>query len=237
MRNKVSSLLTSLFLATLVCFTPMLAHAQCGSCPIGPQGPMGPQGNPGPQGPQGPQGIIGPQGSRGPAGPMGPAGPTGPAALFCGILTFTNPYSLVNQKVWPDANVKLELPGPTTPDIDVSNAGTTGEIILNTEGTYAIIFSVTGKLAEKCDNTPWSFGIYVDGVLQAGSVKAAVTQHKGDFETITGHVFVQVKAGQVITLRNVSESVVSLLADVSGGFVPNTSAAVDIFLLTSGTSF
>lgn len=114
----------------------------------------------------------------------------------------------------------------------------TGEIVLNTEGTYFIIYSATGKIDKECEYTydNWSIGIYLDGILQAGSVKAASTRHN-DFETITGHVIVAVKPGQIVTLRNVSDSPLHILGDVSGSSTPNTSAAVDLFLLTSGTTF
>lgn len=226
-----------------VSITPASVQAQCdtpscGSCAPGPQGPMGPQGTPGPQGPQGGQGTMGPQGPRGPMGPQGTPGVPGPAAAFCGILTFTNPYSLQGQCIFPCGNVKFEEAGFTTADIDTSNAGTTGEIVFKTEGTYCFVFTATGKLKEKKGGyDTWSFGLYIDGVLQPGTVIAAVTREHKDFESISGHLIAPVKAGQVLTMRNVSDDAVLLLNNVSGNHsIYNTSASLDAFLLTSGTS-
>ncbi|MDP1880534.1 MAG: collagen-like protein [Parachlamydiaceae bacterium] len=242
MRKTWKNLFTGVFVIAMVCSysTSLMADcshqgsSSCGTCPPGPQGPIGPQGAPGPQGPQGAQGSIGPQGPRGPAGCMGPQGP---AALFCGILTFTNPYSLLEQCIFPGSAIKFEKSGLTTSDIDTCNAAITGEIIFETEGTYVIAFTVTGRIKEDCIDGNWSVGIYIDNVLQAGTVVAAVTRHSKDFESISGHLIAVVKVGQSITLRNTSSNTISLLNNVSGGSRPNSSASLEAFLLTSGTTF
>jgi len=123
--NKVMNHLFFSFALTMA--SPLFAEcgscgSGCGHCPQGVQGPNGPQGPAGPLGPQGPQGIQGLQGPRGPKGHDGPMGETGPAAEFCGILTFSNPYSLVNQCVQPGHSILLEVNNIFTPDIDTSNA-------------------------------------------------------------------------------------------------------------------
>lgn len=232
MKNMKNVLASIFFSLILISNAPASLHAQCASCPQGVQGPQGAQGTPGPVGPQGPQGV---QGAQGPRGVPGPKGDTGPAALFCGIQSFCNPYSLEEQIV-PSLNaMKLEITDVTTPDIDVSLAPTTGEIIINTEGMYAILYSATGKLNEYCDFGAWSIGIAIDGVLQTGSVKAALTNSKHDFDTVTGHIFLPLKVGQKLTLMNSTNLSIQILSNVSGGPTPNTSAAVDLFLLTGGS--
>lgn len=231
MKNMKHVFAGIIFSWILISSAPVSLNAQCGNCPQGVQGPQGAQGAPGCMGPQGPQGT---QGAQGPRGVAGPKGDVGPAALFCGILTYSNPYSLLEQCV-PSLNaIKLEVTDINTPDIDVSNAGTTGEIIINTEGTYVILYSATGKLHEYCDVGNWSIALYIDGVLQPGSVKASLTNSHKDFDTVTGHLIASLKVGQKLTLVNSTNLSVQLLSNVSGGSMANTSAALDLFLLTSG---
>lgn len=223
---------------SLALITASSGFAECGNCPPGSQGPQGPQGVEGQQGPQGAQGAQGPQGPRGPMGPQGATGAdgaVGPAAPFCGILTFTDPYSLVNQTIPSLAPILLEQNALSTPDIDVTNSGITGAVVVNTAGTYVLLYSATAKPDDSCSNHFWSIGIYVNGVLHVGSVRASSYEDK--FETIMGHFIVALQAGDTVTLRNTSNIPIEVLSNVSGGSMPNTSAALDMFLLTSGTTF
>jgi hypothetical protein len=174
-----------------------------------------------------------------PKGPTGPQRLVRPTSRHSGILTFCNPYSLVNQYIFGESVILLEESGIRTRDIDASNSGINGEIIVNATGAYLIFYSATGRSADSDNyNDAWSIGIYIDGVLDAGTVKAGTSNSKDEFETVTGYSLAVIKAGQTVTLQNVSTHPIELLSNVSGNnSVPNISAAVDLVLLTSGTTF
>jgi len=211
-------------------------------CP-GPQGPEGPQGANGERGSEGPQGPHGRDGRQGPAGPQGSQGPqgiVGPKGAACcceGITVFSNLYSMKEQLIGSaersDSTVTFEHLNATSPLVDISSINSTGEIIINQNGIYVINYSVVGHLEtfDPSSISPWSFGLFLDGVVIPGSISPAITETEDDFRTAAKSVIIVVLKGQILTLKNASTKNVSLLSTVSGGAVPNDSASIEIFQL------
>jgi len=106
-------------------------------CPAGAQGPAGPQGV---QGPIGIAGGTGAQGIDGPAGSSGIQGPIGDQGPCCPLTgTFANVFSELDQLDRPSGSVALmEGANASTPGIDISNAGTSGAIVVTIAGIYKI---------------------------------------------------------------------------------------------------
>ncbi len=90
-------------------------------------------------------------------GPRGSTGPQGPA----GVLAYSYIYNTaVVDDLAAGAAVPFSNNGPSTPDI--SHALGSTDIIINTPGTYAILFLVTATVENQ-------FSIYVNGVRQPSS--------------------------------------------------------------------
>ncbi len=180
-------------------------QAQCGcclDCPAGPIGPQGPVGTPGSVGPQGPQGIP------------GPAGPCCPA-----VTAFANVFSLDNQTVTAfggaSDTVLLSSANQVSPDFDVSTTGVDGRIVFLRSGIYEIDYSVQGQNSVFTFPTaPYTFGLFLDNVnLIPGSTISTFSIAPDEvLNHASGNVIVQINAGQVLTIRNVSTFDVDLIS-------------------------
>jgi len=220
-------------LATLMFSTHLYAQNCCCTscvCPPGPQGGIGPQGAQGPEGPGGPQGLVGPQGPQGIQGPQGVAGP-------CCPLTgaFASVYSLVPQTIASSQPVSLESVSATTSAFDLTNAAANGEVTVLQNGFYFVEWGLDGILTPPFPSPvpAWSFGIFVNGVLNPGSTSGSFSSSPDDIVTHnSGEVIIQLSAGDIVTLVNTSISSVNAVADPLGSAVPTVCARLNIILLT-----
>lgn len=227
---------------------------ECPRGPQGPQGiqgPRGPQGNPGQMGIEGPEGAQGPEGPMGPIGPKGdcvscpgekgdkgdpgPAGPKGdkgdPGAL--GAQEFAMVYSNQQQTLGasPGANMEggavlFENTITATANINVANAGLSGEVTINSAGWYDVSMGVCGSLNPIQSPLPvWTTSLFKNGVLVPGSSLANMTlspEDKADEIIVT--VLVQFAAGDILKVANTSVSPIVLTAPTLGTNVQTNSA-------------
>lgn len=170
--------------------------------PAGLQGTQGPKGDPGAdgmsiRGPQGPQGNNGSNGIDGQAGPQGPIGPMGPQGLQgqqgpkgdciacpCDCSSeYAQLYSQQLQTLSPSLGLNVaggqivfEKLVINTPNIDVSQAGISGDIIINKAGWYVVTKSINGTLNPLSQPLiAWSVSLFVNGVLLPGSQETNMT--------------------------------------------------------------
>lgn len=196
----------------------------------GPSGPIGPTGLPGTPGATGPQGVAGPQG---PQGIQGLVGPQGPCCPITG--SFVNVYSAMDRTVAPGSPVIFEGLNAVTASFDTSTTASNGDIVINNAGIYEITWNVEGQLTPPFSlPTPsWSCGLTLDGVLVPGSVFGASQLSPADIIRATGNsVIVSISAGQVLNLVNTSTNFINLVSTAFGSSVPDTSASINIILLT-----
>jgi len=215
----------------------------CCCCIQGPQGIPGMQGEQGIQGVPGPQGIPGQQGMQGVQGLQGPAGKDGVCnpedCANMGVLPYLNAYASVAQVIQPynagavADQVKFDQQNANSGalDFDVSQMNATGDIKFLKHGVYHMTWQLQARIA-----TPvpvpvpsWSFGFWLNGVLVPGSIYSGFTQAPGDDAShSTSDVIIEVKAGDMLRLRNTSISLVNLNPNVTGSVFPITIASVNI---------
>ena len=213
-------------------------------CEQGPVGPAGLQGEQGLQGQAGPQGIMGPAGPQGPRGLQGPAGKDGvcnPEDCHnqMGEFPYLNAYASIAQVIQPynvpavNDQVKFDQQNANSGalDFDVSQMNVAGDIKFLKHGIYHMTWQLQARIA-----TPvpvpvpsWSFGFWLNGVLVPGSIYSGFTQAPGDDAAhSTGDVIIEVKAGDMLRLRNASVSLVNLNPSVTGSVFPITIASINI---------
>ena len=178
----------------------------------GPQGPAGVTGATGPQGPAGVTGATGPIGPQGPQGATGPVGPIGPG--------FPATYGYVYNQgdfltIEPEEAVPFNSNGLIVGDIAHVPGST--DILIESSGDYAIIFSVTGVPENQ-------FALFLNGELVEESIY-------GSDQLTTGFVIIRINAPVVLTLVNhTSIGTVTLPVQV-GGVQPVINASVRIIKL------
>lgn len=230
---------------------------------MGPQGPAGQNGTPGPQGPQGNDGALGPigpqgqigqngaQGSQGPAGAIGPMGPQGvqgiqgPSGKDCDnsscCVRYLNSYATVAQVIGAYLSgtdtVKFDAVNSiSAADFDMTMANISGDIKFLKHGIYHLAWQLQARVTPPVPNPvpSWSFGFWINGVLVPGSIYSGFTQAPGDDAChSTGDVIVEVKAGDLLRLRNTSLSSVNLNPAVNGSVFPITIASINVECLKS----
>ncbi len=211
---------------------------------------QGPQGVPGLMGPQGIQGVPGAQGATGSQGIQGVQGLQGPAGVWtpeqcqgkecdCPVEPYLNVYASKAQTIQPynvpafsDQVLFDQQNANSGPlDFDLSQANTSGDIKFLKHGIYHIQWQLQARIS-----TPvpvpvpsWSFGFWLNGVLVPGSIYSGFTQAPGDDAChSTGDIIIEVKAGDLLRLRNTSISQVSLNPNVTGSVFPITIASINI---------
>lgn len=177
--------------------------------PTGLQGPAGPQGPPGLQGAAGPQGPPGPQGPAGRVGPMGPQGPPGPGIQSYGYVYNLTPSKLII--VNAGADIPLSSNGLLNRVIHTEGATT---ITVPDTGTYLINYSLSANV-----DFGSSVALAVNGTADL-STKLPVTFNS------SGSAILNLNEGDVITLRNDSDSAIILAAS------PNISAQLSFIKIT-----
>jgi hypothetical protein len=198
-------------------------------------GPQGPQGVPGVQGAMGPQGIQGVQGLQGPAGKDCDCSHD----CDCPQQAYLNVYASVAQTIQPynipavGDQVLFDQQNANSGalDFDVSQMNVSGDIKFLKHGIYHMAWQLQARIS-----TPvpipvpsWSFGFWLNGTLVPGSIYSGYTQAPGDDAChSTGDVIIEVKAGDMLRLRNTSISTVSLNPNITGSVFPITIASINI---------
>lgn len=207
-------------------------------CDQGPQGPAGLQGPQGIQGTVGPQGIVGQTGMQGAQGLQGAKGDPGKdcdctqttgsryANVYATVPQIVGAYSSSNDMVLFDAQNAV-----STGDFDLSGMNSTGDMKFLKHGIYNISWLLQARITSPVPNpTPsWSFGFWLNGVLVPGSIYSGFTQAPGDDAChSSSELIIEVKAGDVLRLRNTSISSVNLNPSVTGSVFPITIASINI---------
>lgn len=220
----------------------------------GSAGPQGPQGIEGPSGPIGPQGQMGQNGAQGPQGPAGAIGPMGPQGVpgiqgasgkDCDNSSccdrYLNTYATVAQVIGAYLSgtdtVKFDAVNAfSAGDFDMTMANISGDIKFLKHGIYHLAWQLQARITPPVPNPvpSWSFGFWLNGVLVPGSIYSGFTQAPGDDAChSTGDVIIEVKSGDMLTLRNTSVSSVNLNPAVTGSVFPITIASINVECLKS----
>jgi len=206
---------------------------------------QGPQGVPGLMGPQGVQGVPGAQGIPGQTGMQGVQGLQGPKGdkgdCDCpelGNMPYANVYASSAQVIQPynvgavaDSVLFDSQNAVSALDFDLTQKNITGEIKFLKHGIYKISWLLQARIA-----TPvpvpvpsWSFGFWLNGVLVPGSIYSGFTQAPGDDAChSTSELMIEIKANDLLRLRNTSISLVNLNPNVNGSVFPITIASINI---------
>ena len=121
-------------------------------------------------------------------------------------------------------------------DFDLSAANTTGDIKFMNHGVYKISWILQAKINTPVPNPvpSWSFGLWLNNILIPGSIYSGYTQAPGDDAAhSTSEVIIEIKAGDVLRLRNTSVSAVNLNPAVNGSIFPITIASLNATCLKS----
>lgn len=208
-------------------------------CEQGPQGPAGLQGPQGIQGVPGAQGAMGPTGMQGPQGQQGPKGDPGKdcdCSEGGACSRYANVYATVAQIVKkfgdPADRVLFDAQNAVSVgDFDLVAMNTSGDIKFLKHGIYHIQWQLQARITPPVPSPvpSWSFGLYLNGVLVPGSIYSGFTQAPGDDAChSTGDVIIEVKANDMLKLRNTCSSDVNLNPSVTGSVFPITIASVNI---------
>jgi hypothetical protein len=207
-------------------------------CIQGPQGVTGLQGDQGIQGVPGAQGIMGPQGVQGVQGLQGPAGggviPPVSAQepylnVFASVAQVIQPYNapaVADQVMFDSQNANS---GPA--DFDLSQMNVTGDIKFLKHGIYHLQWQLQARITAPVPVPvpSWSFGFWLNGALVPGSIYSGFTQAPGDDAChSTGDIIIEVKANDLLRLRNTSVSQVALNPNVTGSVFPITIASINV---------
>ena len=156
-----------------------------------------------------------------------------------GEFPYLNAYASIAQVIQPynvpavNDQVKFDQQNANSGalDFDVSQMNVAGDIKFLKHGIYHMTWQLQARIA-----TPvpvpvpsWSFGFWLNGVLVPGSIYSGFTQAPGDDAAhSTGDVIIEVKAGDMLRLRNASVSLVNLNPSVTGSVFPITIASINI---------
>jgi Collagen triple helix repeat (20 copies) len=214
-------------------------------CEVGPMGPQGIQGIAGTDGIQGVPGQTGAQGPIGPQGPMGLQGIQGipgecKQALCDCPSEFAEVGSIIQQNTMPSpgtnmpgGTVTLELPIFSTSNIDISMAGSNGNITVNKAGWYRVSYGVCGSLNPVVSPLPvWTFSLFKNNNIVPGSTFSNMTiSPEQKANEIVCEVFVHFMVGDTIMMANTSTSSVVLTAPSLGTNAQTNSAYLSLILL------
>lgn len=194
----------------------------------GPTGPTGITGSTGPTGPIGPTGPLtpgaaGPTGSTGPTGPLvkgvtgptGSVGPTGPS----GIIVYGYYQVTSSGPAGPSIDPGDFAPLSTVSQNSLSNAA--GQVTIQQSGTYLLSY----QMSPEFDNSGtggghpiWGMGITINGILAPLSIyknSLFITNTEVLQYLFNGECILQLNAGDIISLNNLSQNPVQLIT--SGG--------------------
>jgi len=204
--------------------------------PIGPQGITGPigatgqQGATGATGPVGPTGITGAQGDEGPTGATGVTGATGTTgttgvtgAQGQGISDdFAYIYNRIPQVVAIESMISFSDNGVIGSG-SITHAPGTSNIAVSASGIYEIDYIVTGV-------EPNQFAVFVNGV----PVQSSIFGSGAGTQQTVGNTFLNLNAGDVLSLGNHSSAAAVTLQPLAGGTQNNVNASITIKRLPGG---
>ncbi|PGR78529.1 collagen-like triple helix repeat-containing protein [Bacillus cereus] len=188
--------------------------------PTGFTGSTGPTGFTGSTGPTGSTGSTGPTGSTGSTGPTGSTGSTGPTgAASVGLTNYLYVFDTTNQSIAVGSSVTFNTNGPIT-GTALSHITGTGNIIINTLGTYVAEFQLQASRENQ-------FSLQLNGTPISG----------GRFGTGSPHTINQGTAAFTVTvvpstltlINNTSSAGTITLSNSDGGSLTNVSASISIF--------
>ncbi len=133
----------------------------------------------------------------------------------------------------PGQTVVMENTIMSTSGIDVTNAATTGQIIVKVAGWYDVTLGVTGSLNPIPSPLPcWTVSLFQNGALVPGSTFANLPlspeQHANES---VSDVFIHCNAGDVLTLANTSSATLFTTSPTVGTNAVVNSATFKIILL------
>ncbi|WP_142312050.1 collagen-like protein, partial [Bacillus cereus] len=183
----------------------------------GPTGSIGFTGSTGPTGSTGSTGTTGSTGSTGPTGSTGSTGPTGAASV--GLTNYLYVFDTTNQSIAVGSSVTFNTNGPIT-GTALSHITGTGNIIINTLGTYVAEFQLQASRENQ-------FSLELNGTPISG----------GRFGTGSPHTINQGTAAFTVTvvpstltlINNTSSAGTITLSNSDGGSLTNVSASISIF--------
>lgn len=212
--------------------------------PTGPQGFQGIKGQDGLNGQDGLQGIMGPQGVPGEQGLQGPKGDCIECPCDCDDedQEFCQIYSIMNQNIISSPGINL-AGGPvlfeklvfSTSNIDVSNAGITGEIKINKKGWYVVQKEVCGALNPvSAPLISWGLSLFKNGLLVPGTTFTDMTLSPDQQANETSAIFlIHFDKGDVLTLNNMCIQNLLLNAFAGGSFGINAQSNSASILIRS----
>ena len=171
-------------------------------------------------------GVTGPMGATGPTGITGPTGATGPqiSSIYGQIYKTTTQAVASGSAITFNTNANLS---------GISHSAPSGNIVVNTSGTYFITFSVTVQsviLVSKAH----AFAIFNNGSIVANTNYGITTPGisltaTGDYG-ITGSAIIQLTGGNTLTLVNTTGASINLPTNIGTQTVVN--ASVNIFRIS-----
>jgi hypothetical protein len=183
---------------------------------------------------------MGPTGAQGPRGLQGPAGKDCDCSqVVAAQMPYLNAFASVAQIIQPfnapavADQVKFDAQNANSGalDFDVSQMNITGDIKFLKHGIYHMAWQLQARITSPVPSPvpSWSFGFWLNGILVPGSIYSGFTQAPGDDAChSTGDVIIEVKAGDMLRLRNTSVSEVALNPNVTGSVFPITIASVNV---------
>lgn len=206
---------------------------------------QGPQGVPGAQGAQGVQGVSGVQGAQGQTGMQGAQGLQGVPGKDCEHgkeckfpIAYCSVYSLEKQTKGAFGSstdtILFNSQAEVSAEFDTSMKNVNGDIKFLKHGIYSITWIAQANITPPVPAPvpSFSFGLWLDGALLPGSVSSNFTQSPNDDNAHTsGQTIVEVKAAQILTIKNASLASVTLNPLPSGSVFPIANASISIHLL------
>lgn len=211
-------------------------------CHQGPQGPVGMQGPQGVQGVPGSQGVSGTTGDQGPQGLQGIPGVCRPEdcqgkECVCPVA-YCNVYSLSKQVKGASGSgsevVTFDSSNLVSAEFDISMVSASGNVKFLDHGIYSISW-----IAQACITPPvpqpvpsFSLGLWLDSSLVTGSVESSFTASPNDDGAhVSGQVIIEVKAGQLLSLRNTTNASITMNPFPTGSVYPIANASINIVLI------
>lgn len=176
----------------------------------------------------GPTGPSGPTGATGATGPVGPPGPTGTTGTLSSEYAYV--YTIGGQGVPNNAPVFFNSNGVMSSNI----ASTVGGVTVLVTGTYELTFSTRSDATQAA-----KFAVFVNGTETPGTrygrngsltIQSSLL-YAPPFVADVGQVIINLRAGDVVTIRNVLGAFVILDVGLgANGLSPQDSVAASLLI-------
>lgn len=179
----------------------------------------------------GPKGEKGDQGEPGEMGPQGPPGECECPAAYVGLWSQT----AQTQTMYGGLSDAVRFEGVNASlDFDTSMINITGALKILTTGAYFITWSCNGSLKPPfpAPVPSWAYSLFVNDVFVPGASGLGFTSSPNDELAHTnGNATINLVAGDVIKLKNITMSDVNLVSIVPSLAFPGTSASLSALLI------